>query len=992
MKDSTIMIKSRNQFLCAMIFLAAIGGPAPIVRAAATARDPVVEVVASPDAALGNQNYPGNRAPLLPSPLINLPFGAIKPQGWLRKQLELEADGFTGHLTEISPWCNKEDNAWLSPEGEGANSWEEVPYWFRGYAALGYVLDDQKIIKEAQPWLEAAIASQTEYGYFGPRANLGAPVHPAVPADLFTTGDGQPGLTAEYFSDQNFEKLQGKRVDPQVDFNWRKTSPPMAGLGGEHYSVRWTGRLTAKQTGDYVFSLYCDDGARLWLDGKVVVEDWGGHPARTTVARQSVHLEAGKPCDLRLDYFNDINDGEIRLGWKQPGAVYEARNMPDLMPNQNMLFALRSYYEYSGDERVLKLMQRYFDWELQIPDNKFFSGGWQVPRNGDNLDSVYWLYNRTSDPKLLELAAKLQRCGASWMGKVTGGHNVDFSQGFRKPAEFYQQNHDPKFLAATENNWNSMMDIYGQVPGGMFGGDEFARAGFTDPRQAIETCGAVEMIISEATLLDVTGDTKWADRCEDIAFNTLPATMTADMKALRYLTSPNQVNSDARSKAPELADGGPMQVMNPHDHRCCQHNSGAGWPYFAQSLWKAAPGNGLAAVMYAASTVNAKVGDGVKISVAEETHYPFDGTVTLKLQTPTSVDFPLYLRIPAWCQKASLELNGQKLPCDSQPGAYLKVQRQWKNGDTVTLSLPMPVRVKTWTANQNSVSVERGPLTFSVQIGENYVRYEPARFPEPWPAWEIKPASPWNYALQITPADVADSFKVVTKRWPENNMPWTQEGAPVELLAKARQLSNWQEDHLGLVDKLQPSPVKSDQPLQTITLIPMGAARLRVAAIPVLGDGPDAHAWQPPPEPLTSYSRGGPDPYEAMFDGKVPEKSNDRNLPRFTTYCFGGAEDGKLQWVRKNFDAETTVSSCEVFWYDESQPPGDVRLPKWWRVLYRDGDEWKPVQNPSGYGVEPDKFNVVTFAPVKTTALRLDVQCQDEPNRHAMGIYEWRIK
>ncbi|MGN6642649.1 MAG: beta-L-arabinofuranosidase domain-containing protein, partial [Verrucomicrobiota bacterium] len=709
-----------------------------------------VQVVDRPETTVpANTFYSGNRPPLLPSPFINLPFGAIKPQGWLRKQLELEADGFTGHLTEISGFCRKEGNAWLNPEGEGENSWEEVPYWFRGYAALGYVLDDAKIIKEAQQWIEAALASQTEYGYFGPRANLGAPVHPAVPADLFTTPDGQPGLVAEYFSDQNFEKSQGKRVDAQIDFNWRKSNPPMSGLQGEHYSVRWTGRLTAKTTGDYVFSLYCDDGARLWLNGKVVMEDWGSHVARTTVARQPVHLEAGQPVDVRLDFFQDINDAEIRLGWKQPGAVYEARNMPDLMPNMNMLFALRSYYEYSGDQRVLDLMKRYFDWQLTIPDKMFFSGGWQVPRNGDNLSSVYWLYNRTGDPKLLELAAKVQRCGASWMKTVTGGHNVDFSQGFRKPALFYQQNHDPGFLLATEKNWDSIMGIYGQVPGGMFGGDEFARAGYTDPRQAIETCGAVEMIISEAMLLNITGDSKWADRCEDIAFNTLPATMTADMKALRYLTSPNQVNSDARSKAPELADGGPMQVMNPHEHRCCQHNSGAGWPYFAQSLWQATPGNGLAAVMYAASTVNAKVGNGTEVTIAEATTYPFDGHISFTVKSSASAEFPFYLRIPKWCQNAALELNGKALKFASQPGAYVKVERTWKNGDHLKLMLPMAVSVRTWAANQNSISVDRGPLTFSINIREEYLQFEPKRFAEPWPAWEIKPSSPWNYALKI---------------------------------------------------------------------------------------------------------------------------------------------------------------------------------------------------------------------------------------------------
>ena len=246
------------------------------------------------------------------------------------------------------------------------------------------------------------------------------------------------------------------------------------------------------------------------------------------------------------------------------------------------------------------------------------------------------------------------------------------------------------------------MGLYGQVPGGMFGGDEFARPGYTDPRQAIETCGAVEMMISEQILLRITGDPKWADRCENVAFNTLPATMTADMKALRYLTSPNQVNSDARSKAPELADGGPMQVMNPHDHRCCQHNAGAGWPYFADSLWCATPGNGLAAVFYAASTVKAKVGGGATVTIEEQTQYPFDGTVKFSVAADAPVAFPLYLRVPGWCANAAVEINGQAVPVSSRPGAFLRVDRTWKPGDTLTLKLPLDIRLTTWEKNQNS--------------------------------------------------------------------------------------------------------------------------------------------------------------------------------------------------------------------------------------------------------------------------------------------------
>ena len=89
-----------------------------------------------------NDYYVGNRAPLAPTPFRKLPVGAIKPEGWVLKQLQLQADGFVGHLTEISPWLEKKNNAWLSPTGEGDHGWEEVPYWLKGFGDLGYVLGD----------------------------------------------------------------------------------------------------------------------------------------------------------------------------------------------------------------------------------------------------------------------------------------------------------------------------------------------------------------------------------------------------------------------------------------------------------------------------------------------------------------------------------------------------------------------------------------------------------------------------------------------------------------------------------------------------------------------------------------------------------------------------------------------------------------------------------------------------------------------------------
>src|SRR6478609_10374172 len=128
-----------------------------------------VSVVQRPSTTKYNSSYVSNRQPLLPLHFIKLPVGSIKPQGWVLKYLQLQRDGLTGHLGEISAWLEKINNAWFSGNGQGDHGWEEVPYWLKGYGNLGYILNDDAIISETKKWLEKVFQSQQPDGYFGPR-------------------------------------------------------------------------------------------------------------------------------------------------------------------------------------------------------------------------------------------------------------------------------------------------------------------------------------------------------------------------------------------------------------------------------------------------------------------------------------------------------------------------------------------------------------------------------------------------------------------------------------------------------------------------------------------------------------------------------------------------------------------------------------------------------------------------------------------------------
>jgi hypothetical protein len=251
----------------------------------------------------------------------------------------------------------------------------------------------------------------------------------------------------------------------------------------------------------------------------------------------------------------------------------------------------------------------------------------------------------------------------------------------------------------------------------------------------------------------------------------------------------------------------------------------------------------------------------------------------------------------------------------------------------------MEVMLTKWAKNNDSVSVNLGPLTFSLRIGEEYVR---AGGTDAWPAWEIIPAPPWNYGMVVDEKDPGASFEIVRKPWPTSGQPFALDDAPIQLGAKAGKTPNWKEDYVGLADRLQPGPVKSAEPLETVTMVPVGAARLRLAALPTIGDGPDAHVRALPAEPTASFHRGGGrDPIAAINDGRVPNSSYDKKTPRLT--WWSRSQFGRKQWVQQNLAGEATVAACEVCWFDETPPTPTAACPSSGASSTRtatSGDRW----------------------------------------------------
>ena len=213
------------------------------------------------------------------------------------------------------------------------------------------------------------------------------------------------------------------------------------------------------------------------------------------------------------------------------------------------------------------------------------------------------------------------------------------------------------------------------------------------------------------------------------------------------------------------------------------------------------------------------------VHVAEETNYPFRGAVRVHVDPASPLAFPLLLRIPAWAAGTNIHVNGELQPVPS-PGTFARIERTWKAGDRVDIEFPLEPRVSHWF--HDSFAVERGPLVFSLGIGEDWLKLRDRGMTADW---QVYPTTQWNYALTVNPTTAAHD--VTTTESEISDRPFSAKSASVKLHVKARQLPAWHSEE-GVAAPVPQSPVTSDQPEQTIALIPYAAAKLRITAFPRL--------------------------------------------------------------------------------------------------------------------------------------------------------------
>lgn len=567
--------------------------------------------------------------------------------------------------------------------------------------------------------------------------------------------------------------------------------------------------------------------APYWLDGFVPLAFVLDDPALKERARKRVE---------------QIVSAQRPDGWYAPFPADASARSYDLWAILLVNKVLTQYHEATGDAAVLAAVERNLKVMLVALD-KAPLFGWGQFRWFEGLISVYYVYERTGEAWLMDLARKLYEQQFDYARFYAGPeivsptprrglwnwekHVVNTAMAIKAGALSWRLTRSEAERAFPARMLQVLDRYHGQATG-MFSGDE-CLAG-RNPIQGTELCAVVETIYSLAQVISVTGDAGLADRLERIAFNALPATFSPDMWAHQYVQQANQVQCTINPEHMWSTNGPESNIYGLEPNfGCCTANMHQGWPKFVSHLWMRTKDGGIAATAYAPSKATFDV-DGSRVQLSLQTDYPFRERLQLTVSVEKQAKFPLLLRVPGWAEGATMRLDNSAVR-QMEPERFFRLNRNWKGSTTIELKFPMkPKAVRRY--NQ-AVSLARGPLVYSLKIGEEWKRVNAERPHRELPHgdFEVRPTTPWNYGLLLNEKQPAAS--VIFEEQPVGEKPFSPEGAGVIARVKGRRLPEWKLQH-GWAAEVPPATQTSKEPVEELTLLPYGCTNIRVTEFPRL--------------------------------------------------------------------------------------------------------------------------------------------------------------
>jgi hypothetical protein len=483
--------------------------------------------------------------------------------------------------------------------------------------------------------------------------------------------------------------------------------------------------------------------------------------------------------------------------------------------------ALIAQYQATGDRKWLACIERFF---ATMPSDRLFP----LSRASVHLETLYEADRLGADPRIwsgvVDAARRLRRDDNEWsherywtnLKPKDAKHGVTFHELAKLPVLLFAGTGDDSFKQASLDRYRDLFTGHLQPYGVNSASERLNGCGAT---RATESCNVADLMWSQLWVLRILGETQAGDRIESAFFNAAPACLSRDCRMHVYYQSPNRPHPQPNVQGGNhLTNSDFSKTQKP---LCCTGNLQRILPNYIIHMWMKTPDHGLAATLYGPCSVKATVADGVAVTLAATTGYPFGEDLTVAVTPARPVRFPLYLRLPGWCSQTSVRVNGADVGTAESIKGFVRVDRTWVAGDTVVIRFPMPPRVVKGreTGGSPYACVHAGPLLFARAVPEKNENESLD--------------SGWRYALDFEDGRPTDEITVnrgaMPARW---DWPYA---SPVTLTVPAQSI-DWAPGDVSQA-ALPRVPV-AGKGRERIELIPYGCAKFRVAMFPVT-----AKAW-----------------------------------------------------------------------------------------------------------------------------------------------------